>query len=287
MDEKKPEVVPVQYIPIQNCYEDDEIDLKDLIKTILRYKKFIVIFTGIITLLAIVYVYFKKPIYEIKANLQVGYINKWNEDKIIKEYFYNPNGLIVYIENTYDNSKNDKIKYPQVDVSLVKNTRDILNIKIDAFSNEKAINYLNKILKDINSKENTKIEIYKNIINQKIKILQESKKQLLINKQNYLNKIKSINDSQIISNLLQAIADIEKQVLLINEKIINLKSQLSPLNIVKTQIIGKIEKSNKPIKPKKTLIVIVAFITGFILSIFLVFFIEFIKSLKEEDLQKK
>ncbi len=287
MDEKKPEVVPVQYIPIQNCYSDDEIDLKDLIKTILRYKKFIVIFTFLITFLAIIYVYFKKPIYEIKVNLQVGYIDKWNEDKIIKEYFYNPNGLIVYIENTYDNSKNDKIKYPQVDVSLVKNTRDILNIKIDSFSNEKAINYLNKILKDINSKENTKIEIYKNIINQKIKILQESKKQLLINKQNYLNKIKSINDSQIISNLLQAIADIEKQVLLINEKIINLKSQLSPLNIVQTQIIGKVEKSNKPIEPKKALITIVAFITGFILSIFLVFFIEFIKSLKEEDLQKK
>jgi len=287
VDEKKPEVVPVQYIPIQNCYSDDEIDLKDLIKTILRYKKFIVIFTFLITFLAIIYVYFKKPIYEIKVNLQVGYIDKWNEDKIIKEYFYNPNGLIVYIENTYDNSKNDKIKYPQVDVSLVKNTRDILNIKIDSFSNEKAINYLNKILKDINSKENTKIEIYKNIINQKIKILQESKKQLLINKQNYLNKIKSINDSQIISNLLQAIADIEKQVLLINEKIINLKSQLSPLNIVQTQIIGKVEKSNKPIEPKKALITIVAFITGFILSIFLVFFIEFIKSLKEEDLQKK
>ncbi|EDM23200.1 Wzz/FepE/Etk N-terminal domain-containing protein [Caminibacter mediatlanticus] len=287
MNEKKPEVVPIQYVPIQSCYEEDEIDLKDLIKTILRYKKFIFIFTFFITFLAGLYVYFKKPIYEIKANLQAGYINKWNEDRIIKEYFYNPNALIVYIKNTYDNSKNDKIKYPKVFVSLVKNTKDILNIKIDDFSNERAINYLNEILKDINSKENAKIDMYKKIINQKIKILQESKKQLLINKQNYLNKIKSINDSQIISNLLQAIADIQKQVLSINEKIINLKSQLSPLNIIKTQIIGKIEKSNKPVKPKKTLIIIVAFITGLILSIFLVFFIEFIRSLKEEDLQKK
>ncbi|QCT93919.1 chain-length determining protein [Caminibacter mediatlanticus TB-2] len=280
MNEKKPEVVPIQYVPIQSCYEEDEIDLKDLIKTILRYKKFIFIFTFFITFLAGLYVYFKKPIYEIKANLQVGYINN-------KQFFYNPNALIVYIKNTYDNSKNDKIKYPKVFVSLVKNTKDILNIKIDDFSNERAINYLNEILKDINSKENAKIDMYKKIINQKIKILQESKKQLLINKQNYLNKIKSINDSQIISNLLQAIADIQKQVLSINDKIINLKSQLSPLNIIKTQIIGKIEKSNKPVKPKKTLIIIIAFITGLILSIFLVFFMEFIRSLKEEDLQKK
>ena len=37
------------------------------------------------------------------------------------------------------------------------------------------------------------------------------------------------------------------------------------------------------IKPKKKLIVVVAFITGFILSIFMVFFIEFIKGIRIED----
>ena len=36
-------------------------------------------------------------------------------------------------------------------------------------------------------------------------------------------------------------------------------------------------------KPKKALIVTVAFITGFILSIFLVFFIQFIQSIKKES----
>ena len=50
-----------------------------------------------------------------------------------------------------------------------------------------------------------------------------------------------------------------------------------------TKQIGDITISNEPInKPKKSLIITVAFVTGFILSIFLVFFIEFIRTLKKE-----
>ena len=53
---------------------------------------------------------------------------------------------------------------------------------------------------------------------------------------------------------------------------------------VQTQQIGDIEISEEAInKPKKALIVTVAFITGFILSIFLVFFIQFIQSIKKES----
>ncbi|WP_369122186.1 hypothetical protein [Arcobacter suis] len=36
-------------------------------------------------------------------------------------------------------------------------------------------------------------------------------------------------------------------------------------------------------KPKKTLIVVISFISGFILSIFLVFFMQFINSIRKED----
>jgi uncharacterized protein involved in exopolysaccharide biosynthesis len=51
-----------------------------------------------------------------------------------------------------------------------------------------------------------------------------------------------------------------------------------------SSIVGKIEIMSKPIKPKKTLIVVVAFITGLMLSVFLAFFLEFIGgSRKEED----
>ena len=53
---------------------------------------------------------------------------------------------------------------------------------------------------------------------------------------------------------------------------------------VQTEQIGDIKISEQAInKPKKALIVTVAFITGFILSIFLVFFIQFIQSIKKES----
>lgn len=52
---------------------------------------------------------------------------------------------------------------------------------------------------------------------------------------------------------------------------------------INTKQIGEIKISKEPInEPKKALIVTVAFVTGFILSIFLVFFMQFINSFKEE-----
>ncbi|RXI27796.1 Wzz/FepE/Etk N-terminal domain-containing protein [Aliarcobacter trophiarum] len=52
---------------------------------------------------------------------------------------------------------------------------------------------------------------------------------------------------------------------------------------INTKQIGEMKISKEAInKPKKALIVTVAFVTGFILSIFLVFFMQFINSFKEE-----
>ncbi len=63
----------------------------------------------------------------------------------------------------------------------------------------------------------------------------------------------------------------------------NLKLQISDEKILETEILGKFITSKYPIKPKKKLIVVVSFVTGFILSIFLVFFMQFIKSFKEDE----
>lgn len=55
-------------------------------------------------------------------------------------------------------------------------------------------------------------------------------------------------------------------------------------NVIMTKQIGDIEIDQNPInKPKKLLIVVISFITGFILSIFLVFFMEFINNFKKEE----
>ena len=51
-----------------------------------------------------------------------------------------------------------------------------------------------------------------------------------------------------------------------------------------TKQIGDIQIDNNPInKPKKLLIVVVSFVSGFILSIFLIFFMQFVNSIRKED----
>ena len=57
-----------------------------------------------------------------------------------------------------------------------------------------------------------------------------------------------------------------------------LQSMLLPYNYKNSKIVGKIITNDYSIKPKKKLIVIVAFITGLILSIFLVFFLAFLRN---------
>ena len=50
-----------------------------------------------------------------------------------------------------------------------------------------------------------------------------------------------------------------------------------------TRVIGQIDVGQDAVKPKKKLIVIIAFITGLMLSIFLTFFLEFIQGNREEE----
>jgi uncharacterized protein involved in exopolysaccharide biosynthesis len=73
------------------------------------------------------------------------------------------------------------------------------------------------------------------------------------------------------------------QIAKLQENLTSMKALMKPYNYKNTEIVGEILTNDYPAKPKKKLIVIVAFITGLILSIFLVFFLEFIKGFKEEE----
>jgi uncharacterized protein involved in exopolysaccharide biosynthesis len=273
----KKETQFIPYIP-QPVYEEDEIDLKEIISTILKYKKFIIIFTFIITLLAGIYAFTQKPVYEVNANIQLGYIDN-NNNKI---YLTDTQATSIYIKNKFDKSCDINTTYPKVKVTTIKKTNNILNISVQDFSNKSAVTYLNNIIKTLKQKENTKLSSYIKNIQKQINILNNQindiKKEItLLN--NHLTKIKDTNIYQITLNKIN---DYQNQITNTKLQIASLKSKISPLNINQTSIIGTIKQKPYPIKPKKKLIITVAFITGLILSIFLVFFIEFIKTLREE-----
>lgn len=297
--------------------EEDEIDLKELFKTIWAKKIFIVIFTLVVTILAGFYAYSKTPIYEAKALLEIG------------EYKKNPVDDAVALEKKLstifiDMEKNLKDKTSQIsNISVVKGLKNFLEIKSESTSNEEAKNEILKVLtfvqnehekilddvkkqkemelrnidlqiSDIKSKSVDLIDkkIENNIKN--LKSLEEQLKQVDEN----LKKIDTLNPSlaalklmekRDITNSINTITiqnfelESKKDELLTttlykleeSKKIIELS--LLPHNYKNTQIVGEIMTNDFPTKPKKKLIVAVAFVTGFIISIFLVFLFNFIK----------
>ena len=173
---------------------EDEIDLRELFKTIWDKRFFIIIFTFIITLISFIYVLLKNPtpVYEGILSVQIGEIQSENfGNKIIET----PQNLSYILEVEF-----------KVNPNIAKGTTSILEIK---YSNEDKA---------------------------RIKTILEDVKNFIITKHE--------NDTSFYKNKIM------------------------------TKQIGDIKISEEAInKPKKALIVTVAFITGFILSIFLVFFI--------------
>jgi len=273
--EQEQQIIPVQYISINTT--EDEIDLKELIKTILNYKKFIFLFVIFFTLLALIYVFFiAKPVYEIKAYIEPGYINNY----LKKNYIISLNVLKIEIENNFDNSKN-RIGFPVVKTKKIKDT-NIIELQIQDRSNESAKKNLDKIFKYIIDKENSLISLYINNIQQQIGILNNSKDYYKKEIMSYKNRLVKISNPQIYQAMLNTISEYNKILTNIDSKLERLKNSISPINIKNAHFAGKIIIKDTPIKPKKRLIVIVTFITSLILAIFLVFFIEFIKELKKD-----
>ena len=299
------------------CIQEDEIDLKELFKTIWAKKIFIVIFTLVVTILAGFYAYSKTPIYEAKALLEIG------------EYKKNPVDDAVALEKKLstifiDMEKNLKDKTSQIsNISVVKGLKNFLEIKSESTSNEEAKNEILKVLtfvqnehekilddvkkqkemelrnidlqiSDIKSKSVALIDkkIENNIKN--LKSLEEQLKQVDEN----LKKIDTLNPSLAALKLMEK-RDITNSINTITIQNFELESKKDELltttlykleeskqiaeslllshNYKNTQIVGEIMTNDFPTKPKKILIVAVAFVTGFIISIFLVFLFNFIK----------
>jgi len=313
--------------------QEDEIDLRELFRTIMDHKKFIIIFTTIITMLAIVYSLLKTPTYEVNSLIEIGnykvHGNSNTGDNRIS--LDDASSLvqklnILYID-MFKNQKNRKSKIESI--SIPKKSKHFIQIKASGISNELAVNEIQKVVTYIRSKHQKILDDIKKqremglhnidakiddiqhrsipLLTKKIKsnehILADLEKQIKdINKN--LQKIENENPSLAAlklmekQNLTTFMSDINNKLLemkndkdtlmtttinKLKEDRLIAKSLMLPHNYKNSHIVGQIIKSDYPAKPKKKLIVIVAFVTGLILSIFIVFFMEFLKGMKNDD----
>jgi LPS O-antigen subunit length determinant protein (WzzB/FepE family) len=362
--------------------QEDEIDLRELFRTLVRHKIKIVLITLAVTISAIIYTLSKTPIYEVKSNIQIGYIG---ENLIVEpETLIKTLNIVFNVEDKIPS--NGKFISEVTSISTNKNLKNFIEIRTEAVSNEEALQKNKEVLTYINESYKSKIEQYitetknniedtkraitniddfeiKNLqeqinllkrqtivsIDDKIKFLLNFKLNTIESKIDFHSKkldeyakevdklykktqngvdastvaissIQMLNYQNLILNSQNAIEDLktERQLILtetipglkvekeniinekirklqhvidvelvskkiaLNEQITRLNYDISKHNIKPSELIGEYIVKDHPIKPKKSLIVTVAFVTGLILSIFFVFFLEFIRNEKSE-----
>jgi len=137
----------------EKVYVEEEIDLRELFKIIWNKKIFILVFTLLLTILSVVYVINKTPIYEAKTLFKIGSY----KTKVI-----NNEGDLSFITVNIDDSKilskklstlfidlriNDKNKEFEITkINSSKGMENYIEISSEAVSNELAIKGLNEII---------------------------------------------------------------------------------------------------------------------------------------------
>ena len=276
--------------------QEDKIDLKELFAVLKRRKKLIWSVTALLTLLARVYVFVAKPVYEVKTMIEVGQIDAKPIDNV--------NDIKQKLSYKYQvNVKGKKIELPRVKtISVPKKSDRILSLIIHSNNNEEGIKYIQTVINKIETQYKEKTDAYTNSQKELITLTREDIKentasltQMKKELDKYSQKIVSLKSEDAALAGIYALQIGQKQTQLQNlKKYISqlktkeqkLKLSITPLMIKPTHIVGEIETLDKPIKPKKLLIVIIAFITGFMLSVFLAFFLEFIRNSREKEIQK-
>ena len=277
--------------------QNDVIDLKELWAVVAKRKKLIYAITILVTLLAIVYAYmFAKPVYQVQAMVEIGKIDAGTKDESTLDDIIDLKQKLEYLYGT--KSKKQR-SYPKVkSISVAKKSKSIFSIAVEGRSNEEAITLIDTIIKkvetDYANKVNTYIETQKELISltqSDINDTRENLENIQQSLKDYNQKIMSLSTQdaalagiytiQISQNQERAQA-LQSRISALKAKEYDMKLSVSPLRIKPTHIVGEVEVLERPIKPKKALIVIVSFITALMFSIFLAFFLSFLSGLRDE-----
>lgn len=301
--------------------QEDEIDLKELFITIWKRKLFIISFTFVVTLCAGIYAYTKTPIYEVKSIIEIGFIDKQliEEPSILEQKL---NVLFSVHDKTINNDPEKGVISSISQMKAVKNFFEVkieaVSNEIAIAKNKEILEYTQKLYEaKINQYQtivnndisNTEDEI--NFLkNEKIKMLAEKVEASKANLEKYNKEISSLyklNTNDKISSMIVSVQMVNYQNLIENaqnvlkvssleiEQILKdtipklqqkkeiIKFKISEQNLTNTRLIGDYITDKYPSKPKKLLIIVVSFVTGFILSIFIVFFMQFANNFRKEE----
>ncbi|WP_419777014.1 Wzz/FepE/Etk N-terminal domain-containing protein [Malaciobacter marinus] len=284
----------------ENNYNKHIIDLEKIFIILKKNINFIFLVVFFIVFLAFVYIFIKKPIYEVESTLQVGRISN---ERIERPEILAQNAQIYFKYS--DNELNRDVFVSKLSYIKPMDVIDFITIKTQAYSNEEALSKNNEVIKYIKSISENKIKEYKRNINYKINTIKEEIFRLnTYQKKDLQSKISNLKDlmknenikyKSILSKDFTEIDDKNIKYIILNNleyklnievpnkinelkiEIDKLKSLLSDNNIINTKQVGDYLILNSPIKPRKILIILISILSGLLIALFFVYFKEVIK----------
>lgn len=284
--------------PIQ-IKNEDEIDLKELWKALLKRKKMILFLTGSVTLIAVVYAFIKTPIYEAKAVLEIGsYTTNINDNTMTNTnmiyWIEAPSTLLKRLEINYIENKTKENSAWLDKITFVKGTQSLLELSALGFSKGSASAYLKEIELKIVQRHQKLVDAYVDSVKTKMENLNAQKAELLIEKErlvqeldrksSHLEKFMKENPAVAavysieLNNHAVELKNLKNSIYSINNQVNDLNLSISPKTLKLTEFIDGISAKEHPVKPKKALIIVIGLVTGIMFSICLVFFLEFIRT---------
>lgn len=262
-----------------NNIQSDELNFHDILSIILRWKWVFLGVWGFVIILALIYIFSAKPIYESKAEIYIG------------EYpvFAKSKKSIVAIPTKQVDFLTKLIEQPYVLVDRLKsqdgitakwdsNKPELIEMSVLADSPEDALDRINKLLNSILDEHAITVnEIKKNLDSQRI-ILEKSKEHIS-------QEIRVLNDNiKKNSSLENTQLAIEKLHLLMQQnrsELITSSLMMYASLVRETSIVVQPKLEMNPIKPNKKLVTLGAVVFGFVLGILIVFIITFSKNQRE------
>lgn len=221
-------------------YQEDEIDLRELWKAIVKQKVLIVVFTSIVTIVALIWVTTKISIYEVKSTLQIGFIG----EKLIEDpsSLIKTANLVFNVENKTPRKEDFISEVTSILVS--KKLNNFVEIKTQGISNAEGLIKNKEVVAYIQNK-------YQGFIDQYILNSNNEVKNVQI-------QISNLEDLEIKSTQRQIELLESQKIIEIDEKIkfykkIKLKSLKEKIQLHSTKIdqytksVNKLYKNNNKI----------------------------------------
>lgn len=229
--------------------QDDEIDLKELFKTLWKRKIFIAIFTLTATLLVAIYSFIKTPIYEATALIEIGEyrLNSSSKSSVDDVNALQKKLSVIFV----DMERNNKEKISNIsNIAVAKGLKNFLEIRSEAISNDKAKKGIVKVVEFIQTEHK--------------KLLDDVKKQKELELKNIDLQIADIKTKSValidkkLDNNREVLENLQNQLKLVDKnlkKIDSLNPSLAALKLMEkrdiTNDINKLTNQNFDLESKK------------------------------------